>query len=132
MGKLDHVAIAVTDAAAARRVFGDILGLDVVHEEDVVDQGVRVVSLDLGDSTLELTEPLGEDTPVGRFLAKRGPGIHHIALAVPDLAAALARLEEKGVELIDRQPRPGAGGKLIAFLHPRSTGGILVELSQPA
>jgi methylmalonyl-CoA/ethylmalonyl-CoA epimerase len=128
--KLDHVAVAVADADAARRVFSDLLGLPVVHEETVEDQGVRVVALDMGESRLELTEPLGEDTPVGRFLAKRGQGLHHLALNVPDLKATLARLEESGVELIDREPRVGAEGKLIAFLHPRSTGGVLVELSQ--
>lgn len=130
--KLDHVAVAVKDAEAVRRVFGDILGLPVVHEETIEDQGVRVVALGMGESTLELTEPLGEDTPVGKFLAKRGQGLHHIALGVADLEVTLRRLEEAGVELIDREPRVGAGDKLIAFLHPRSTGGVLVELSQDA
>jgi len=127
---LDHVAVAVSDAEAARRVFSDLLGLPVVHEETVEDQGVRVVSLSMGESKLELTEPLAEDTPVGRFLSKRGPGLHHIALTVDDLAGTLRRLEAEGVQLIDREPRIGAEGKLIAFLHPRSTGGVLVELSQ--
>jgi methylmalonyl-CoA/ethylmalonyl-CoA epimerase len=130
--RLDHVAVAVEDAAAARRVFSDLLGLPVVHEETVEDQGVRVVSLTMGESKLELTEPLGPDTPIGRFLRKRGQGLHHIALTVDDLEGTLRRLETEGVELIDREPRIGAEGKRIAFLHPRSTGGVLVELSQDA
>ena len=128
--KLDHVAVAVSDAGAARRVFSDLLGLPVVHEETVEDQGVRVVSLSMGESKLELTEPLAPDSPVGRFISKRGQGLHHIALTVADLAGTLRRLETEGVQLIDREPRVGAEGKLIAFLHPRSTGGVLVELSQ--
>ena len=130
--QLDHVAVAVDDAAAARRVFSDLLGLPVVHEETVADQGVRVVSLSMGESKLELTEPLAPDTPVGRFIAKRGAGLHHIALSVSDLAGTLLRLEAAGIQLIDREPRIGAEGKRIAFLHPRSTGGVLVELSEDA
>ena len=127
--RLAHVAVAVDDLAGARRVFSELLGLPVVHEETVADQGVHTVSLDLGGhGRIELLEPTGADTPVGRFLAKRGAGLHHLALRVGDLVGTLERLAAAGVELIDRQPRIGAGGCRIAFLHPRSTAGVLVEL----
>jgi len=127
--RLAHVAVAVDDLAGARRVFSELLGLPVVHEETVADQGVHTVSLDLGGhGRIELLEPTGPDTPVGRFLAKRGAGLHHLALRVGDLVGTLERLAAAGVELIDRQPRIGAGGCRIAFLHPRSTAGVLVEL----
>jgi methylmalonyl-CoA/ethylmalonyl-CoA epimerase len=128
--KLDHVAVAVKDADAARHVFADILGLKVVHEETVEDQGVRIVSLSMGESTLELAEPLSKDSPIAAFIMRKDEGLHHIALNVDDLEATLRDLAKKGVELVDHKPRIGAEGKKIAFLHPRSTGGVLVELSQ--
>ncbi len=128
--KLDHVAVAVKDAKAARHVFADLLGLEVVHEETVEDQGVRIVSLSLGESTLELAEPLSKDSPIAAFIMRKDEGLHHIALNVEDLEATLADLAKKGVGLIDHKPRIGAEGKKIAFLHPKSTGGVLVELSQ--
>lgn len=123
---LDHVAVAVPDIGAALEKLSPFLGQ--VHEEVVPDQGVRVAMVDLGNCHLELLSPLSEDSPVGKFLARRGPGLHHMAFRVEDLAGSLQDLSQKGYELIDQVPRKGAGGKSIAFLHPRSTAGVLVEL----
>jgi methylmalonyl-CoA epimerase len=127
---IDHVGVAVPDLAAARRVFEGLLGMRVVAEETVPEQRVRVLKLDAGGGDLELLESTDPDGPVGRFLARRGPGVHHVTLRVEDLAATLAALAARGVELLDREPRPGAEGARIAFLHPRSTGGILIELCE--
>ena len=127
---LDHVGIAVADAAEASRFYRDALGLEVGPPEDVVSQGVRVRFIPAGESALELLEAAAEDSPIARYLARRGPGLHHITLRVPDLAAALVRLEARGVRLIDRVARPGAHGSLVAFVHPASTHGVLVELKQ--
>ena len=127
---LDHLGIAVEDLTAARRFFEDLLGLPVVAEEEVAEQRVRVVKLDAGGTHLELLESTDPEGPVGKYLAKRGPGIHHLTLRVRDLDSVLRHLEARGVQLIDRVPRTGAGGMRIAFLHPRSTAGILVELCE--
>lgn len=124
---LDHVAVAVSSLDEAGRLLELLSGRPGSPPETVEAQGVRVAFY----GTVELLEPLGPDTPVGRFLAKRGPGLHHIAYRSTDLPADLERLSEQGIELIDSQPRPGARGHVVAFLHPRSTGGILVELVQP-
>jgi methylmalonyl-CoA/ethylmalonyl-CoA epimerase len=125
---LDHVAIAVHSLDAARHLYESLTGAAGSRAETVAAQGVKVVFIGTGAGRLELLEATSPDTPVGRFLARRGPGLHHIAYRVPDLEAALARLEAAGFELIDRAPRPGAGGHRVAFLHPRSTGGVLIEL----
>lgn len=129
---LDHVGVAVQDAEAALRFFNEQLGLAVSVAEDVGTQGVRVrfvgAGLETGGGRLELLEPLAADTPVGHFLDKRGPGLHHVALAVDDLDELLHTLASRGVRLIDTSPRPGAGGSRIAFVHPSATGGVLVEL----
>ena len=127
---IDHLGIAVTDLTEARKVFEEALGIEVVEEEEVAEQKVRVVKLDVGGSDLELLETTDENGPIGKFVAKRGQGIHHVTLRVDDIVAALRELEARGVELIDREPRIGAGGIQIAFLHPRSTGGILIELCE--
>jgi methylmalonyl-CoA epimerase len=127
---IDHLGIAVPDLAAARDVFTRVLGFRVVAEEDVPDQRVRVVKLDAGGSHLELLESTDPDGPIGRYVAKRGAGIHHVTLRVADVAKTLRELEAAGVELIDRAPRIGAGGKRLAFLHPRSTAGVLIELCE--
>ncbi|MGH2569765.1 MAG: methylmalonyl-CoA epimerase [bacterium] len=127
---IDHLGIAVADLAAARDVFTRLLGFRVVEEEVVEDQRVRVVKLDAGGSELELLESTDPEGPIGKFVAKRGPGIHHVTVRVDDLRATLRELEAKGIELIDREPREGAGGKKIAFLHPKSTAGILIELCE--
>ncbi|HEX6132334.1 MAG TPA: methylmalonyl-CoA epimerase [Longimicrobiales bacterium] len=125
---LDHVAIAVESIAAFQPLFESLLGATGSPVERVGAQGVAVSFIGTGPGRLELLEPTGADTPVGRFLARRGPGLHHIAYRVPDLEAALERLAADGIELIDRTPRTGAHGHRVAFLHPRSTGGVLIEL----
>jgi methylmalonyl-CoA/ethylmalonyl-CoA epimerase len=128
LGRLDHVGIAVTDLAAARALYEQVLGLEVTHEEVIEDQGVHELLLSAGDAFVQLVAPLSPDTPVGRFLARRGEGVHHVGYAVPDVAAALDDLRAQGVEVIEPAPRTGSGGTTIAFLHPKSMGGVLVEL----
>jgi methylmalonyl-CoA/ethylmalonyl-CoA epimerase len=125
---LDHVAIAVESLATALPLFESLIDAVGSGVETVGAQGVNVAFVGSGAGRLELIEPLAPETPVGRFLARRGPGLHHIAYRVADLQAALNTLAAHGVELIDRAPRPGAGGHRVAFLHPRSTGGVLIEL----
>lgn len=121
---VDHVAVAVTSLEEACSLFRLLTGHSCTPAETLESQGVRVSFA----GTVELLEPLGPDTTVGRFLQRRGPGLHHVAFRVPDLPGALARLQAQGIRLIDAHPRPGAGGHQVAFLHPSSTGGILVEL----
>jgi methylmalonyl-CoA/ethylmalonyl-CoA epimerase len=128
LGRLDHVGIAVADLAAARELYVRVLGLEVAHEEVIEDQGVHELLLRTGDAFLQLVAPLGPDTPVGRFLARRGEGIHHVGYAVPDVAAAVEELRAEGAEVIDPAPRIGSGGTTVAFLHPKSLRGVLVEL----
>ena len=130
MSRLNHVNIAAPDAAAMAERFRRILGMAVTEEEVVAEQGVKVLKLATASATIEITEPLGPDTPVGRYLGKRGTGIHHLAFEVDDLAATLARLKADGVPLVDEEPRIGAGGHRIAFVHPKAFGGILVELME--
>jgi methylmalonyl-CoA/ethylmalonyl-CoA epimerase len=130
LGRLDHVGVAVADLAAARALYERVLGLEVTHEEVIEDQGVHELLLSAGDAFVQLVAPLSADTPVGRFLARRGEGVHHVGYAVPDVAAALADLRAQGVEVIEPAPRIGSGGTTIAFLHPKSMGGVLVELVQ--
>src|SRR5262249_37329063 len=110
--------------------YRDVLGLEVGDTEEVADQKVRVAMLPLGDSRIELLEATSEDSPISKFLAKRGPGIHHIAVNVDDIRASLQELKQRGARLIDEEPRTGAGGCLVAFVHPSSTGGVLLELVQ--
>jgi len=128
LGRLDHVGVAVADLAAARALYEQVLGLEVTHEEVIEDQGVHELLLSAGDAFVQLVAPLSPDTSVGRFLARRGEGVHHVGYAVPDVAAALADLRAQGVEVIEPAPRIGSGGTTIAFLHPKSMGGVLVEL----
>ncbi len=128
LGRLDHVGIAVPDLAAARALYEQVLGLEVTHEEVIQEQGVHELLLRAGEAFVQLVAPLSPDTPVGRFLAKRGEGVHHVGYSVPDVAAALADLSAQGFEVIDPAPRIGSGGTTIAFLHPKSMGGVLVEL----
>jgi methylmalonyl-CoA/ethylmalonyl-CoA epimerase len=129
--KVDHIGIATREIAEALTIWRDALGLEVESTEEVSEQGVRVAMLPIGESHIELLEPLTEDSPVGKFLQKRGPGIHHVAIKVDDIRAALVQLKEKGTRLIDETPRVGAGGCLVAFIHPASTNGVLLELVQP-
>jgi len=128
LGRLDHVGIAVTDLAAARALYEQVLGLEVTHEEVITEQGVHELLLRAGEAYVQLVAPLAPDSPVGKFLAKRGEGVHHVGYAVPDVAAALAELRAQGLEVIDPAPRVGSGGTTIAFLHPKSMQGVLVEL----
>ena len=127
---LDHVGIAVRSLDESLPVFESITGAKGYGREAVESQGVEVVFVVSGTGRLELLAPTRDDSAVARFLAKRGPGMHHVCYQVPDVAAALARYEAEGYELIDRAPRTGAHGHQVAFLHPRSTGGVLVELVQ--
>lgn len=129
---IDHIGIATNGIDEAARFYLDSLGLRVEHIEEVASQRVRVAMLPLGESNVELLEPTSEDSPISKFLAKRGPGIHHIAVRVDDIRASLAELKTKGARLIDEQPRNGAGGCLVAFIHPSSTGGVLLELVERA
>ncbi len=128
--KLDHIGIATNQLSESLSIWRDALGLPVDSTEEVTDQGVRIAMLPIGETHIELLEPLTPDSPVGKFLTKRGPGIHHLAVEVKDIRAALADLAERGVRLIDREPRTGAGGCLVAFIHPSSTNGVLLELVQ--
>ncbi len=126
--KIHHVGIAVESLQSAVPVFEKLLGRAPESQEVVADQKVRLVAFELGGSRIELLEATSSESPIARFIEKRGPGIHHLTLTVPDLAEALRRLESDGVRLIDRQPRLGAGKERIAFLHPSSTAGVLIEL----
>ncbi len=127
---LDHIGIAVGDLDAAMKFYRDALGLDVMPPEEVATQKVRVHFVPLGAASLELLEATSDESPIARFIGRRGPGVHHITLRVEDLVAALDDLRSRGVQLIDEKPRPGAEGALVAFIHPSATGGVLVELKQ--
>ncbi|HZD78527.1 MAG TPA: methylmalonyl-CoA epimerase [Actinomycetota bacterium] len=127
---IDHVGIAVEDLDAAVAQHVRLFGVEPVHRERVEAQGVEEVLFAVGTSFIQLLGALGPDTPVGRFLASRGPGVHHVAYRVDDVAAALDRLRAEGVRLIDEEPRPGSRGTTIAFAHPSGMGGVLVELVQ--
>lgn len=130
LGKIEHVAIAVGDIADAITHFHDAYGMDVESREVVEDQGVEEAMLPIGDSYIQLLGATGPDTTVGKFLERRGEGLHHIAFEVDDLAATLADLKAKGVRLIDEQPRVGGRGHMVAFVHPKGNHGLLVELIQ--
>lgn len=126
--RIEHIGIATRSIEESLSFWRDALGLEVKHTETVEEQGVRVAMLPAGEPRVELLEPTGPDSPVARFLEKRGPGIHHVAVRVADIRAALARLKAEGARLIDEEPRRGAGGCLVAFVHPTSAGGVLLEL----
>lgn len=130
--RIDHIGVAVEDLDAAVALYEGTMAMRLVHREVVEEQGVEAVLLDVGENHVELLRPLSEDTPVGKFLAGRGPGLHHVAYQVPDVEAALRALRDKGVALIDETPRTGIRGSRVAFLHPRSSGGVLTEIVQPA
>ena len=130
LSKIEHVALAVGDLDAAIAHYAEVWGLQVEHRERVEDQGVEEAMLPLGDSYLQLLGATGAETTVGKFLAKRGEGLHHIAYEVEDLGAALAELKAKGVPLIDEAPRRGGRGHMVAFVHPKGNHGLLVELIQ--
>jgi methylmalonyl-CoA/ethylmalonyl-CoA epimerase len=129
---LEHVGIAVADLKEALAFYQDALGLEVALPEEVTSQRVRAHFIDAGQASLELLEATADDSPIAKYVARRGPGLHHITLRVDDIAAALVRLKSRGVRLIDEAPRNGAHGALVAFIHPASAHGVLVELTQPA
>ncbi len=130
--RLDHVNIATPDAEATAALFSKLFGLPVVRRTTVAAQGVKVLKLDAGNAVVELTEPTGPDTPVGRFLAKNKPGLHHLCFAVKDVRREVARLKAAGVTFVNEEPTIGAAGLPIVFLHPRSCAGVLVELVEKA
>jgi methylmalonyl-CoA/ethylmalonyl-CoA epimerase len=130
--RVDHIGVAVEDLDAAIALHEETYGMALVHREVVQEQGVEAVLLDVGEGHVELLRPLGADTPVGRFVASRGPGLHHVAYRVADVEATLAALRERGLRLIDERPRTGIRGSRVAFLHPSSSGGVLTEIVQPA
>jgi methylmalonyl-CoA/ethylmalonyl-CoA epimerase len=130
--RIDHIGVAVSDLDAAIVLHEQTYGMALVHRETIAEQGVEAVLLDVGENHVELLRPLADDTPVGRFLAKRGPGLHHVAYQVADIEAALAELRTAGVRLIDEAPRTGIRGSRVAFLHPSASGAVLTELVQPA
>jgi methylmalonyl-CoA/ethylmalonyl-CoA epimerase len=129
--RIDHVGIAVEDLESSLEVWGERMEMRLAHREVVQEQGVEAVLLDVGEGHVELLYPLGPDTPVGKFLAKRGPGLHHVAYQVADIDETLVSLTAAGVPLIDQQPRIGIRGSRVAFLHPKGTGGVLTEIVQP-
>jgi methylmalonyl-CoA/ethylmalonyl-CoA epimerase len=128
LDRLDHVGIAVSDLGAARRFYERVLGLRPAHEEVIEDQGVHEVLYRMGGAWVQLVAPLGPDTPVGRFLEKRGEGLHHVGYSVANVSTALSELRAAGVETVDELPRIGSGGTTVAFAHPKSAHGVLIEL----
>jgi len=132
LSTIDHVGVAVDDIDAALALYRDSLGMPLVHRETVAEQGVEAALLDVGDGHVELLQPLGPETAVGKFLASRGPGLHHVAYRVENVERTLSALAAAGLRLIDEHPRAGIRGSRVAFVHPASTGGVLTEIVQPA
>jgi methylmalonyl-CoA epimerase len=130
--RIDHIGVAVEEIEPALELYRDSFHLELAHREVVEEQGVEAVLMDVGENHVELLAPLGPETPVGRFLARQGPGLHHVAYQVPDIDATLAALKQAGLALIDEQPRTGIRGSRVAFMHPRATGGVLTEIVEPA
>lgn len=130
--RIDHVGVAVSDLDSATALYVGTLGMPMAHRERVDSQGVEAALLDVGDGHVELLQPLGADTAVGKFIERRGEGLHHVAYAVEDIEATLERLRDAGLELIDEQPRVGIRGSRVAFVHPKATGSVLTEIVEPA
>jgi methylmalonyl-CoA epimerase len=130
--RIDHIGVAVPELEPALALYRDQFDLVEAHREVVAEQGVEAVLLDVGENHVELLAPLGEDTPVGKFLARQGPGLHHVAYQVEDIEATLEQLRQAGLQLIDEQPRTGIRGSRVAFMHPRASQGVLTEIVQPA
>jgi methylmalonyl-CoA/ethylmalonyl-CoA epimerase len=131
-GRIDHIGVAVEDLDAAVELYGRAFQMREQHRETVEDQGVEAVLLEVGDGHVELLRPLSPDTAVGRFIGKNGPGLHHVAYATDDIDSTLGAVRDAGLRLIDSEPRVGIRNSRVAFLHPRSTGGVLTELVEPA
>ena len=132
LSRIDHIGVATDDLDSAIALYEETLGMPIAHRETVESQGVEAVLLDVGDGHVELLRPLGPDTPVGRYLDRMGPGLHHVAYAVEDIDDTLGTLKEAGVELIDSEPRVGIRDSRVAFVHPKSTGGVLTEIVEPS
>ena len=130
--RVDHIGVAVEDLDASLELYERDYGMKLVHRETVAEQGVEAVLLDVGENHIELLSPTSPDTPVGKFLAKKGPGMHHVAYQVDDIESTLATLKEAGLRLIDETPRTGIRNSRVAFLHPATAGGLLTEIVQPA
>jgi methylmalonyl-CoA/ethylmalonyl-CoA epimerase len=130
--RIDHIGVAVEEIEPSLELYRDRFQLRVAHREVVSEQGVEAVLLDVGENHVELLAPLGPETPVGRFLAKKGPGLHHVAYQVSDIDATLATLKQAGLRLIDEQARVGIRGSRVAFMHPGATAGVLTEIVEPA
>lgn len=128
---VDHIGVAVEDLDDAIRLYSEVFEMPLQHRETVAEQGVEAALLGVGDGHVELLSPLGDDTPVGKYLAKRGPGLHHTAYRCDDVSRALELCRQRGLRLIDERPRRGIRGSKVAFLHPASTGGVLTELVEP-
>jgi methylmalonyl-CoA/ethylmalonyl-CoA epimerase len=131
-GRIDHIGVAVDDLDAALTLYRERFGMAEQHRETVEQQGVEAVLLEIGEGHVELLKPLGPDTAVGKFLASRGPGLHHVAYQTSDIDTALEQVRAAGLALIDEQPRVGIRGSRVAFVHPKATGGVLTELVEPA
>jgi len=132
LGRIDHIGVATDDLEGALALYEKTLGMPLAHRETVPSQGVEAALLDVGEGHVELLRPLGPDTPVGKYLEKRGPGLHHVAYAVGDIDDVLRQLKDAGVELIDSEPRVGIRESRVAFVDPHSTGGVLTEIVEPS
>jgi len=130
-GRIDHIGVAVEDLDAAIQLYGERFDMREQHRETVEEQGVEAVLLEVGEGHVELLRPLSDETAVGKFLAKRGPGLHHVAYQTDDIDRTLGAVRDAGIDLIDQSPRIGIRGSRVAFLHPRSTGGVLTEIVEP-
>ena len=132
LGRIDHIGVATDDLDGAIALYEGTMGMPVAHRETVESQGVEAVLLDVGEGHVELLRPLGPDTPVGKYLELKGPGLHHVAYAVDDIEGVLGKLKESGIDLIDSEPRIGIRDSRVAFVHPRSTDGVLTEIVEPS
>ena len=132
LGRIDHIGVATDDLDGAIALYEGTMGMPVAHRETVESQGVEAVLLDVGEGHVELLRPLGPDTPVGKYLERKGPGLHHVAYAVDDIEGVLGKLKESGIDLIDSEPRIGIRNSRVAFVHPRSTDGVLTEIVEPS
>lgn len=130
LGEVEHIGIAVRDLEDAKRIYCDILGLEMTGEMTLPERGVKVAFLETGNTKVELLEGIGDESPVTKFVEKKGPGVHHLCFEVEDIARVLEELKKSSVRLIDETARPGAEGKLVAFLHPKSASGVLIELTE--